>query len=232
MRVNFWFPAVSDSRFQISDSSDFMRCFALLILTSVISQAVPDTTVLDAWLRRQATITTLEATFKQARKLPSLKDPVSTVGKLMIQRPDQLRWELGNPIETLAISDGKTMTLLQSADQSARQVASDSPQAKQFSFLGGSALASPEAFREAFEITDARFTSGIYQYTLQPKERRMKLNVPWFFLDIDASSNELRALELEMKDKSRIRTVFLNTKLNGKLPAGTFQADLKGYTLK
>jgi outer membrane lipoprotein carrier protein len=209
-----------------------MRCLALLILTSVIAHAVPDTTVLDAWLKRQTTITTLEATFKQERKLPSLKEPVSTTGKLMIQRPDLLRWELGSPIETLAVSDGKTMTLLQSADRSARQVASDSPQAKQFSFLGGSALASPEAFREAFEITDARVISGIFQYTLQPKERRMKTNVPWVFLDIDPTSNELRALELEMKDKSRIRTVFINTKLNGKLPASTFLADLKGYTLK
>lgn len=209
-----------------------MRTLALLVLTSLIAQAAPDTTVLDAWLKRQTSINTLEASFTQERKLPSLKQPVTTPGKLMMQRPDKLRWELGNPIETLAVSDGVTMTLLQASDKSARQVGTDSPQAKQFSFLGGNALASPEAFREAFEITDARVTSGIHQYTLEPKERRMKANVPWVFLDIDPSTNELRALELEMKDKSRIRTVFTNTKLNGKLPASAFQADLTGYQLK
>lgn len=209
-----------------------MRTLALLVLTSLVAHAAPDTTVLDAWLKRQTSINTLEATFTQERKLPSLKEPVSTPGKLMMQRPDKLRWELGSPIETLAVSDGTTMTLLQSSDKSARQVANDSPQAKQFSFLGGNALASPEAFRDAFEITDSRVTSGIHQYTLQPKERRMKANVPWVFLDIDPSTNELRALELEMKDKSRIRTVFTNTKLNGKLPASSFTADLTGYTVK
>jgi len=209
-----------------------MRTLALLVLTSLIAQAAPDTTVLDAWLKRQTSINTLEASFTQERKLPSLKQPVTTPGKLMMQRPDKLRWELGNPIETLAVSDGVTMTLLQASDKSARQVGTDSPQAKQFSFLGGNALASPEAFREAFEITDARVTSGIHQYTLEPKERRMKANVPWVFLDIDPSTNELRALELEMKDKSRIRTVFTNTKLNGKLPASAFQADLTGYQVK
>lgn len=209
-----------------------MRPIAFLLLSALLAHAAPDTTVLDAWLKRQTSINTLEASFTQERKLPSLKQPVTTPGKLMMQRPDKLRWELGNPIETLAVSDGVTMTLLQASDKSARQVANDSPQAKQFSFLGGNALASPEAFREAFEITDARITSGIHQYTLQPKERRMKANVPWVFLDIDPSSNELRALELEMKDKSRIRTVFTNTKLNGKLPASAFQADLTGYQLK
>lgn len=209
-----------------------MRSLALLALTSLIAHAAPDTTVLDAWLKRQTSITSLEATFTQERKLPSLKQPTSTPGKLAMQRPDKLRWELGNPIETLAVSDGTTMTLLQASDKSARQVDKDSAQAKQFSFLGGSALASPDAFREAFEIIDARVTSGIHQYTLQPKERRMKANVPWVFLDIDPANNELRALELEMKDKSRIRTVFTKTKLNGKLAANTFTADLTGYTLK
>lgn len=209
-----------------------MRFIPLLALTSVIAQAAPDTTVLDAWLKRQTSVTSLEASFTQERKLPSLKSPVSTPGKLMMQRPDKLRWELGSPIETLAVSDGTTMTLLQASDKSARQVGTESPQAKQFSFLGGNALASPEAFREAFEITDWRVSSGIHQYTLQPKERRMRANVPWVFLDIDPASNELRALELEMKDKSRIRTVFTNTKLNGKLPTSAFKADLTGYTLK
>jgi outer membrane lipoprotein-sorting protein len=209
-----------------------MRSLALLVLTSLIAHAAPDTKVLDAWLKRQTSVTSLEATFTQERRLPSLKEPVSTPGKLVMQAPDKLRWELGNPIETLAVSDGTTMTLLQASDKSARQVANDSPQAKQFSFLGGNALASAEAFRESFEIIDARVTSGIHQYTLQPKERRMKANVPWVFLDIDPASNELRALELEMKDKSRIRTVFTKTKLNGKLPANTFTADLTGYTLK
>jgi len=209
-----------------------MHFVTLFALTSVIAQAAPDTTVLDAWLKRQTSVTSLEASFTQERKLPSLKSPVSTPGKLMMQRPDKLRWELGNPIETLAVSDGTTMTLLLASDKSARQIGTDSPQAKQFSFLGGNALASPEAFRESFEITDWRITSGIHQYTLQPRERRMRANVPWVFLDIDPASNELRALELEMKDKSRIRTVFTNTKLNGKLPASAFQADLSGYTLK
>lgn len=209
-----------------------MRSIALLFLAILQAHAAPDTTALDSWLKRQTSINTLEASFTQERKLPSLKEPVSTPGKLMMQRPDKLRWELGNPIETLAVSDGTTMTLLQASDKTARQLATDSPQAKQFSFLGGNALASPEAFREAFEIVDSRISSGIHQYTLQPKERRMKANVPWVFLDIDPSTNELRALELEMKDKSRIRTVFTNTKLNGKLPAASFQADLTGYNLK
>lgn len=206
-----------------------MRSLACLVLTVSALHAAPDTTALDAWLKRQPSVTSLEATFTQERKLPSLKKPVVTAGKLSLVRPDKLRWELGNPVETLAVSDGANLTLMQVAEKSARRISADSPQARQFSMLTGKAFDSPEAFRETFEIIDSRIESGIHQYTLKPKDGRMRGNVPWVFLDIDPARNELRALELELKDKSRIRTIFTNTKINPAIPASAFQPDLTGY---
>ena len=60
----------------------------------------------------------------------------------------------------------------------------------------------------------------------------MRERAPWIFLDIDPRSNELRALEVQLEDESRIRTVFQENRFNQPLPADTFSVDLTGYKVK
>jgi len=127
------------------------------------------------------------------------------------------------------VSDGKTLSLVEVEKKEARQISADSPQASRFSMLTGKAFESTEAFTQAFEIIEIRVTNGIHQYTLKPKDRRMRGQVPWIFLDIDPDKNELRAMEMELQDKSRVRTIFQNPKFNTKLPDSFFQPDLTGY---
>ncbi|MBX3739911.1 MAG: outer membrane lipoprotein carrier protein LolA [Akkermansiaceae bacterium] len=188
--------------------------------------------VLDGWLERQATVSSLDAGFTQQRKLPSLKESVTTPGRISFAKPDKFRWQLGEPMQTLAVSDGTTLTLIEESEKSARQIPKDAPQAARFSLLSGKAFESKEAFYGSFEIIETRVTAGIHQFTLKPKDRRMRSNVPWVFIDIDPVKKELRAMELEMQDKSRVRTVFENPRFNTKLPDALFKPDLTGYKVK
>lgn len=204
----------------------------LMILTLAATLVRGDEAVLDAWLKRQASVRSLDTAFIQERKLPSLKNPVTTPGRLSFSKPDKVRWQLGEPAETLAISDGHTFTLIDTASKTARRVPADSPQATRFSLLTGDGFSSPQAFRESFEIIGHRVVTGIHQFTIKPRERRLRGQVPWIFLDIDPRKNELRALEFEFKDKSRIRTIFTAPRLNANLPANLFQPDLTGYQIK
>lgn len=206
-----------------------LRILSLLAVLSSLLHA--DNAALDAWLKRQSTIETLETAFIQERKIPSLKQPVSTPGKLSFAKPGRVRWQLGEPVATLVLSDGVTLTLIDQAAKTARRLPADSPQAARFSMLTGEGFQNPENFHAMFEVAAHRVESGIHQYTLKPKDRRMRSQVPWVFLDIDPAKNELRAMELELKDKSRIRTVFQNPRLNAKLPAALFEADLTGLTV-
>ncbi|HVJ45413.1 MAG TPA: outer membrane lipoprotein carrier protein LolA [Luteolibacter sp.] len=203
-----------------------------IVLIALVSFARAEDAVLNSWLERQATITSLDASFTQQRKLPSLKEPVTTPGRICFAKPDKFRWQLGEPMQTLAVSDGATLTLIEESEKSARQISSDSPQAARFSLLSGKAFESKESFYASFEIIESRINSGIHQYTLKPKDRRMRANVPWVFIDIDPEKKELRALELEMQDKSRVRTLFSDAKFNNKLPDTLFKPDLTGYQVK
>lgn len=201
------------------------------VLLALVSFAHADA-VLDAWLDRQATVNSLDSAFTQERKLPSLKEPTVTTGRFSVVKPNKMRWQLGEPMQTLAVSDGTTLTLIEESEKSARQISSDSPQAARFSMLSGKAFQDKSGFYDAFEITASRVVSGIHQYTLKPKDRRFRSQVPWVFIDIDPGKKELRVLEMELQDKSRVRTLFRNPKFNGNLPDSLFKPNLTGYTVK
>jgi len=216
------------------DSPEVMiRALLTPLFTLVFATfAHADNAPLDAWLKRQSTITSLDTTFTQERKLPSLKEPTITKGRLSFAKPDKVRWQLGDPLETLVVSDGKNLTLVDAASKTARRTGVDSPQAARFSLLSGKAFDSPDAFHQAFEIVESRVTSGIHQYTVKAKDRKIRSQVPWIFLDIDPEKNELRAMEMELQDKSRIRTVFDGPRFNVKLEDALFSPDLTGYDVK
>lgn len=208
----------------------FLLIFCALFCA--ISHLEANDTVLNAWLKKQPTLLTLDTTFTQERKLPALKNPTSTPGRLTFKKPGQFRWQLGEPPETLAISDGTTLTLIQTKEKTARQFPANSPQAARFSLLSGKAFESIENFNQAFEIIDWRVVSGIHQYTLKPKDRRMRSQVPWVFLDIEPVQNTLAAMEMEIQDKSRIRSIFKNPQINQPVEAGLFKPDLSGLSVK
>lgn len=213
-----------------------MRLLRLLLPFALLSMAANgaeiDTRPLEAWLRRQSTMSSLDADFVQERKLPALKKPVSVAGRLRMQRPGKLLWELGDPVKTLAVSDGTTMTLVDVEKNRGRRIDADSPRARQFTLLSDEAFRDLDGFGKTFELVEASVTNGIYQLTVRPKERRMRSQVPWLFLDIDLRSHQLRALEFELEDKSRIRTIFTRTRINAKLDGSLFSPDLSAYRIQ
>ncbi|MGE9271065.1 MAG: outer membrane lipoprotein carrier protein LolA, partial [Verrucomicrobiales bacterium] len=84
-----------------------MRLFILfLVLVGTVHSDGIETQPLEAWLSRQANIRTLQTEFIQERTLAALKRPVTTPGKMTLTKNGQMRWDLGSPVKTTAISDG------------------------------------------------------------------------------------------------------------------------------
>jgi len=203
---------------------------ALLALAS-IARADLDTKPLETWLTRQKDLKSLDAEFTQERKLPSLKNPVQSPGRLRMQRPGKMLWELGDPVKTMAVTDGKNMTLVQVDKKRGKRIDVDGSEAKQFTMLSDEAFRDLAGFQNTFELVESSVTDGIYQITIRPKDKSIRSHVPWMFLDIDLKSWELRAMEIQLEDKSRVRTIFTKTKLNPSLDPAIFAPDLSGYSL-
>jgi outer membrane lipoprotein carrier protein len=204
--------------------------FCLLCLTSLLRADV-DTRPLENWLKRQKSLESLDTAFVQERTLPSLKKPVTTAGRMRLLRPGKLLWELGDPVKTMAVSDGKTLYLLDALKKRGRSISTSANEAKQFTMMTDDAFRDLESFQATFEIVESRVESGIYQLTLKPKDKTMQSHVPWMFLDIDPDKSELKAIEIQLEDRSRVKTIFSNPKVNPKLDEGIFHPDLSGYLL-
>ena len=200
---------------------------ACLIASAAVVFA--DEAPLDAWLARQAETRSIDVRFTQERKLPALKEPVRTPGRLSFRKPATIRWQLGEPAETVILGDGEKLTIVDHREKTIQTLAADSPRAGRFAMLGGREFGDAEEFRKTFEVHAHREVSGIHQYTLRPRDRRVRSRVPWMFLDIDPENSELRALEIELQDGSRVRTVFQRPRLDIDLPDGHFQADADGF---
>jgi outer membrane lipoprotein carrier protein len=209
-----------------------MRLLLTLLTLVSVARAELDLKPLETWISRQKSLQSLDADFVQERKLPSLKKPITTPGRMRMVRPGKLLWELGSPVKTLAVSDGTTMTLLDVAKKRGKKIESGSPEAKQFTLLSDESFRDLASFQQTFELVESRMTGGIYQLTVRPKDKAMRKNVSWMFLDIDTATQELRAMALELEDKTRIRTVFSNAKINPKIDPAIFTPDTAGYLMK
>jgi outer membrane lipoprotein carrier protein len=209
-----------------------MRFLVALLTLISVARAELDLKPLETWIGKQKTLESLDAEFVQERKLPSLKKPISTPGRMRMVRPGKLRWELGNPVKTLAVSDGTTMTLLDVAKKRGKKIEAGSPEAKQFTLLSDEAFRDLAGFQATFELIESRMSGSIYQLTVRPKDKTMRKHVSWMFLDIDTKTQELRAMDLEMDDKTRIRTVFSNAKINAKVDPAVFTVATEGFLMK
>ena len=209
-----------------------MRLLLALLISISVARAGLDLKPLEAWIGKQKSLQSLDAEFVQERKLPSLKKPITTPGRMRMVRPGKLLWELGTPVKTMAVSDGATMTLLDVTKKRGKKIEAGSPEAKQFTLLSDESFRDLASFQQAFELVESRQSDGIYQLTVRPKDKAMRKHVSWMFMDIDTRTQELRALDLEMDDKTRIRTVFSNAKINPKLDSALFTPDTSGYLMK
>lgn len=209
-----------------------MRVLLILIALASSLHAELDLKPLETWIGRQKSLQSLDAEFVQERKLPSLKKPITTSGRMRMVRPGKLLWELGSPVKTMAVSDGTTMTLLDVAKKRGKKIEAGSPEAKQFTMLSDESFRDLASFQQTFELVESRMTDGIYQLTVRPKDKAMRKNVTWMFLDIDTATQQLRALALELDDKTRIRTVFSNARINAKIDPAVFKPDTAGYLMK
>lgn len=206
----------------------FLKIATLICLVLPLQSADPtlDTAPLKAWLEQQKNVKTLHAEFTQERTLPALKKPITTPGTLHLHHDGRMRWNLGDPTQTIAISDGENVQLIDLKKQRQRSISADSPQARPFTLLSSDAFSSGlEGFLKQFKLIESRTTNGIYQLTTQPQDAALRRHIPWVFFDIDLNDHSLRALEIQLKDKSRIRTIFTKVTLNSQIPDHIFLYD-------
>lgn len=206
---------------------------------TALAQGV-DLSPVKKWIEAQKGVKTISSDFVQVRELRSLKRPLKNNGKFCYENPSSFRWEIGNAGETpksVALQrNGKGIIIAEPQKKEAKTFTmadvQEEGKARGFSFLDAGFPKSFEAFDENFLVTSVERGSGTVSFRAEPRARKAKLVLRYVTFTINEGNNQLTELYLRFRDSSNIRTTFYNTRMNARLPSGTFDIDLTGYKVE
>ena len=188
--------------------------------------------VLRSWLAVSTNLTSFEAEFRQTRHLKVLTEPLASTGRVWFSAPDQFRWEVGNPPQSIALRSGETLVVLspklRRAETYSLGGASSGPAKDLMGLLDGAFPRSLEEWKHRFEVVGVLTNQGVLQLELRPRSASARKLMPTLVVGLDLGSHGLRLTEMVMADGSRIRSEFHSLRTNVPVSPDLFRVQLDG----
>lgn len=196
-----------------------------------LSPGVAGADVLDTWLARQEGLRTWSAQFRQVRQLAVLKEPLVSTGRVWFAEPGLFRWELGNPVQTLALRGTQELAViyprLQRAERHAIARLERGPMREMLALLDAGFPRSRGGLEERFRVASVEaLDGGVSRVRLEPKSaeaRRMMLEVR---IEFTPEEQGPRATELRFADGSVLRNEFSAVDVNPALAPDWFAVSI------
>jgi outer membrane lipoprotein-sorting protein len=203
------------------------RVALLGILAASNLRAADTNAVLESWFAAQAGVHSLSGDFVQTRTLKTLVQPLTATGRLWFAPPNQFRWELGHPAQTIALRHADEMFVIYPRLKHAEHYslgASAPPQWRDaMSLLDAGFPRTRQQFDSQFQIQSLMETNGMWQLTLQPRAAAAREIMPELRVFLKTSDFSLAGTELVFVDGSRMRNDFTNVVLNAPVDEKIFQ---------
>jgi outer membrane lipoprotein-sorting protein len=214
----------------------------LLPLLALLVAAVPGVPparaaddALDAWLGRASGLRTWSATFRQTRTLAVLKDPVVAAGRVWFSEPGLFRWELGDPVQTLALRGTNEVVVvyprLKRAERHLLDGLERGPMRDALALLDAGFPRSRAGLEERFVIRSIDAVGGgVHRLALEPRSRDARRLMTGLWIDFVPTEPGPRATELRFADGTLLRNEFSGVVVNPDLEAGWFNPAIpEGY---
>jgi outer membrane lipoprotein-sorting protein len=202
--------------------------FALGIFSALQNIRAADINgVLDAWFSAQKNLHTWSADFTQTRALKTLTQPLVARGCIAFAMPDEFRWELGQPAQTIALRHDDEMFViyprLKRAEKYSLGAGTPTEWRDTMSLLQSGFPRDRKEFDSQFQILSLTETNGIWQMSLQPKSKFARQMMPELRIGLATNDFSLASTELIFVDGSRLRNDFTNAVLNPPLDKKNFE---------
>jgi len=196
------------------------------LLIAGTAKAADTNAVINGWLAAQTNLSTWQADFVQTRTLRALTQPLMATGQVWFARPNQFRWELGSPAQTLAVRRADELFVIYPLLKRAERYPLGAKAAGQWRDaldLLETGFPSDRAELDArFHIAALAETNGVWQLSLQPTSTGARRMMQEVRVGLAANDFSLTSTELVFADGSRMRNDFANTVLNPALDAAVF----------
>jgi outer membrane lipoprotein-sorting protein len=207
----------------------FQKLFFALGIFSALQNVRADETssVLDSWFAAQKNIHTWSADFTQTRALKTLTQLLIAKGHISFSAPDDFRWELGQPAQTIALRHDNEMFVvyprLKRAERYPLGAGTPTEWRDTMSLLQAGFPRDRKEFDSQFEILSLTQTNGAWQLSLQPKSIFARRMMPELKIGLATNDFSLASTELIFVDGSRMRNDFTNAVLNPVLDEKLFE---------
>jgi outer membrane lipoprotein-sorting protein len=182
--------------------------------------------LLSRWLTRQSEIKTWSADFTQTRALKALTQPLMATGQVWFAAPNQFRWVLGNPPETIALRTPDTLWViyppLKRAEKYPLTGGGLGPWKETLALLDAGFPQNENDLKSHFKILSTSEKGGRGKIELEPKSAGAKRMMPLLKIEVSLEDMNLAATELRFADGSTLRNDFRAPKKNPPLPENLF----------
>jgi len=182
--------------------------------------------VLDAWFAAQAKVHTLSADFVQTRALKTIIQPLKAEGHLWFVPPNQFRWELGRPPQTIAVRHGDDMFVIYPRLRRAEHYPLGASAPRQWldtmALLDAGFPQTRREFEAQFQLQSLVQTGGQWLLTLQPRSANARRFMPELRISLTTNDYSLASTELFFVDGSRMKNDFSRQVVNGPLDENIF----------
>jgi outer membrane lipoprotein-sorting protein len=199
------------------------------VLAAVTAMALDTNAVINGWLQAQAGLKTWQAEFTQTRTLRTLRQPLVNAGRVWFAMPNQFRWEIGTPAQTIAVRDERQMMVIYPRLKRAERYQLAGPEAG----VLGEALALLDAgfprdrasFESRFQVKAITQTNAAWHLDLEPANAGTRRMIPLIQLTLATNDFSMLANEIVLSDGSRMRNDFTNATVNGAFDAHLFKPE-------
>jgi outer membrane lipoprotein-sorting protein len=190
-------------------------------------RATDTNAVLDGWFAGQAEVRSLSADFVQTRMLKTLVQPLTATGHLWFAPPNQFRWELGQPPQTIALRHGDDMYVIYPRIKRAEHYPLGASAPREWrdamSLLDAGFPRTRHDFDSQFQIQSLTVTNGTWMFALQPRREAARQIMPELRVFLTTNNFSLAGTELTFVDGSRMRNDFSNVVTNAPVDEKMFQ---------
>jgi outer membrane lipoprotein-sorting protein len=200
-------------------------CFFLFSFTVC---AADTNAFISQWLAAQSNLKTWTADFTQTRTLKTLKQPLKSHGRLIFAAPNNFRWQLGDPAQTIAIRNSNEMTVvypkLKRAEHYPLSGAGNEPWRDALALMDAGFPGSAAELENRFKLLSLRFTNDLAEIKLEPRSSMAKKFMSEVQLSLRTNDFSMIANQLQFSDGSILRNDFTNAVKNPTLPPDAFES--------
>jgi outer membrane lipoprotein-sorting protein len=228
--------AMVSIQFRRADGRVARFCRALAVCLWLLTAAVSfgqaeNSAFFEKWWAAQTNLQTWSADFVQTRSLKVLAQPLVSTGRVWVAVPNQFRWELGKPAQTIALRQPAQLLIIYPKLKRAEKyplsgLPATGPLKDALALLDASFPRDRATMEARFKLVSATVTNSILEMVLQPKSASARKFVNEIRVGFHTNDFSMAATELKFADGSSLRNDFTNAVMNQPVDSEVFAGTL------